>query len=223
MTPARSMNCGQAAAPDQGHGAIRAASKEDLEDIITVHQRAFANSFLTQLGHGFLRRYYALVLSYRGGILLIMEGPARVEGFACGFVDPEGFYGLMRQRKGFFALPILVAIARCPSLAGKIVHGIQRVERQKPRANAGCCELSSLAVRPESGGRGIGGALVHAFLEVAWSLSAQSVLLRTDSQDNEPANALYHKVGFQLCGRYQQYKGRWMNEYVIDHPRGGVA
>ena len=39
--------------------------------------------------------YYALVLDYRTGIMLVSERPGVLEGFACGFVDPAEFYQLM--------------------------------------------------------------------------------------------------------------------------------
>jgi ribosomal protein S18 acetylase RimI-like enzyme len=203
----------------ENQGVIRPARREDLKDIVAVHETAFPNSFLTQLGRGFLRKYYALVISYRGGILLVKGGRAsRVEGFVCGFVNPEGFYGRMSQRKGLFVWPILSALLRRPSLAGRIIHSVQRVKRH--RARTVTCELSSLAVRPELSGRGTGKALVGAFIERAWSLGAQQVALQTDANNSEPANALYRRVGFQLSRRFQRQKGRWMNEYVIDLPLG---
>jgi ribosomal protein S18 acetylase RimI-like enzyme len=221
MTQAHSQHRDQPAARGENHGFIRPARKEDLRDIVAVHESAFANSFLMQLGCEFLQRYYAVVLSYRGGILLVKEGAARVEGFASGFIDPEGFYRLMSQRKARFALPILFALIRRPWLAARIVDGVQRVER--PRSRAGSCELSSLAVRPELGGRGTGRALVSAFAERAWSLGARHVVLHTDADDNEAANAFYRRVNFQLGQRFQRRTGRWMNEYVIDLPLGGDA
>jgi len=221
MTQAHFQHCDQPGVAGENHGFIRPARTEDLRDIAAVHESAFADSFLTQLGCEFLQRYYSVVLSYRGGILLVKEGAARVEGFACGFVDPEGFYRLMSQSKAQFALPILFAVIRRPLLAARIVDGVRRVER--PRLRAGSCELSSLAVRPELGGRGTGRALVSAFAERAWSLGARHVILHTDADDNEAANAFYRRVNFQLGQRFQRRKGRWMNEYVIDLPLGGEA
>ena len=219
MTQTHFLHYGQPAVSGENQGFIRPANREDLSDIVAVHESAFANSFLTQLGRGFLRKYYALVVSYRGGILLVKGRRAsRVEGFVCGFVNPEVFYGRMSQSKGLFVWPILCALIRHPSLIGRILHGVQRVERHRARTVS--CELSSLAVRPELGGRGTGKALVSAFIERAWCLGAQQVVVQTDKNENEPANAFYRRVGFQLSQRFQRQKGRWMNEYVIDLPLG---
>jgi ribosomal protein S18 acetylase RimI-like enzyme len=89
------------------------------------------------------------------------------------------------------------------------------VEKEASHQLARSCELSSIAVMPQMGGRGVGRALVNAFLKQAWSLGVQHVHLDTEAGANEPANAFYRKAGFQHSRRFQKYKGRWMNEYVI--------
>jgi ribosomal protein S18 acetylase RimI-like enzyme len=197
-------------------GTVRKAEQADLPGIVTIHLEAFKNFFLTRLGRGFLQRYYELVLRYRAGILLVREGRSGLEGFACGFVDPEEFYGLMSSSRGMFALPILSAVLRHPSLLANIFNSVQRVEAQAAQTSARSCELSSVAVRPEARGKGAGKALLKAFSEQAWSLGTQYVYLDTDADDNEGANALYRNAGFQFCRRFQKKKGRWMNQYVLD-------
>jgi ribosomal protein S18 acetylase RimI-like enzyme len=194
---------------------VRRAEKADLPGIVAIHQEAFSHFFLTQLGRVFLYRYYELVLRYRAGILLVSEGSDGPEGFACGFVDPEEFYALMRRRRRSFALPVLAALVRRPSLCAQIIRGMRGVKRQASQRTAQSCELSSIAVSPKAGGRGVGKALVKAFLDAAWSWGAHHVTLDTDADNNETANALYQRAGFQFCRRYEKCKGRWMNEYII--------
>src|SRR5260370_12798555 len=138
---------------------VRRAEKADLVRIVEIHQEAFSHFFLTQLGRGFVYRYYDLVLRYRAGILLVSEGSEGLEGFACGFADPDEFYALMRRRRRSFVLPVLSALVRRPSLTAQIVRGMRRGERQASQRTAQSCELSSIAVSPEAGGRGVGKAL----------------------------------------------------------------
>ena len=195
---------------------VRQATAGDLSGIITVHQKAFSNFFLTRLGDEFLRRYYALVLDYRASIVLVSERCGILEGFVCGFVEPPEFYRLMWCNKRAFALPALSALLRHPSLATGMLRGVQRVQSSASKGPARSCELSSIAVAPEAGGNGLGRALVQAFVAWASSMDAQCVYLTTDADSNEPANALYRQVGFQHTQRFLQRKGRWMNEYVID-------
>ena len=215
MTPVHLLNCHQPLSFCRGQSVIRKARISDLPGIVSIHQKAFASFFLTRLGGAFLRRYYKLVLDYSPGIFLVSEGRSGLEGFACGFVDPERFYGLMSKNKWSFALPILSAVVRRPSLVPQIARSMKRVEKQVSHRVARSCELASIAVMPEVSGRGVGKALVNAFLKQAWSLGAQHIHLDTEAGDNESANMFYHKAGFQFSRRFQKYEGRWMNEYVI--------
>jgi ribosomal protein S18 acetylase RimI-like enzyme len=193
----------------------------DLSGIVGVHRKAFSEFFLTRLGSEFLRRYYALVLDYEAGIVLVSEHGGGIKGFVCGFVDPAAFYRFMWNNKRAFALPVLSALVRRPYLATGVLYGVQRIQTSASLDPAGSCELSSIAVAPEAGAGGLGGALVRAFLEQAWSMNAHCVFLTTDAEGNGPANALYRKAGFQHAQRFLQRKGRWMNAYVIQRGASG--
>jgi ribosomal protein S18 acetylase RimI-like enzyme len=184
---------------------------------VTIHQKAFNNFFLTRLGREFLHRYYALVLNYHAGIVLVSERCGVLEGFACGFMEPAAFYKLMWRNKRIFALPALSALIRHPSLFVGVLHGVQRIQTSASQGPARSCELSSIAVSPEASGNGLGKALLQAFVEQSRSMDAEYVYLTTDADGNESANALYRQIGFQHTKRFLQRKGRWMNEYVINH------
>jgi ribosomal protein S18 acetylase RimI-like enzyme len=219
MKPTSEMNVDQAQIANSRTGVIRKAdSAQDLPGIVSIHQKAFSHFFLTRLGGDFLRRYYGLVLNYHAGIALVNERDGVLEGFACGFVDPAEFYALMRRNRRAFVLPTLSALVRQPSLAAKVLYGVQRIQAPASRVDSTCCELSSIAVAPEAARTGLGKALLQAFLEQAWSMNAQYVYLTTDADGNESVNALYRNAGFQQTRRFLQRKGRWMNEYVIDRP-----
>jgi ribosomal protein S18 acetylase RimI-like enzyme len=203
--------------------AVRKATVEDLASIVSIHQKAFSHFFLTRLGREFLQRYYELVLHYRAGILLVSESRGVLEGFACGFLNPAEFYGLMWRNRRSFVLPALSALVRHPYLAAGVARGVQKIQTSASRAPAQSCELSSIAVTPEAGGSRLGRTLVQAFLAQAWSMDAQCVYLTTDADGNEMANALYRKSGFQHTRRFLQRKGRWMNEYVIERMETGES
>jgi ribosomal protein S18 acetylase RimI-like enzyme len=215
MTPTYQMNARQEPIEGRQTGLVRQATGKDVPRIVTIHQKAFSNFFLTRLGGEFLRRYYALVLSYRAGIVLVSEKRGVLEGFVCGFMEPREFYGLMWRNKRTFALPALHALVRHPSLAAGVLYGVQRIQTSASKGPVRSCELSSIAVAPEAGGNGLGKALVQAFVAQARSMDAECVYLITDADGNESANALYRQVGFQHTQRFLQRKGRWMNEYVI--------
>jgi len=48
-----------------GRHVVRAARIHDLPGIVDIHQKAFSDFFLTQMGGGFLRNYYAASLTPR--------------------------------------------------------------------------------------------------------------------------------------------------------------
>jgi ribosomal protein S18 acetylase RimI-like enzyme len=195
---------------------VRKATVDDLPGIVTIHQKAFSHFFLTRLGRDFLRNYYSLVLTYRAGIILVTEGASSLEGFACGFVDPAGFYQSMWRARWTFAMPVASALLRHPSLATKVLNGVHRIQTPVSEWPEGSCELSSIAVSPDASGNGVGKVLIKEFLCQARQLSAQCVYLTTDADGNDAVNAFYRDVGFQHTRRFLQRKGRWMNEYVIN-------
>jgi ribosomal protein S18 acetylase RimI-like enzyme len=202
---------------DGGTNKVRKATANDLAGIVTIHQQAFDNFFTTRLGAEFLRKYYSLVLNYHLGIMLVSEGrQSALEGFACGFVDPPSFYNLMWHAKLEFALPVLKALVHHPPLISKVVYGVQRIHSPAAEWPEQSCELSSIAVSPETSGNGFGKGLIRAFLVEAQSMRARCVYLTTDAEGNDAANAFYRNIGFQHTRRFLQHEGRWMNEYVID-------
>jgi glycosyltransferase involved in cell wall biosynthesis/ribosomal protein S18 acetylase RimI-like enzyme len=203
------------AAVPHGASVVRSATDADLAGIVSIHQKAFSQFFLTRMGATFLRLYYQLVLKYSAGIVLVSERHGTLNGFVCGFANPAEFYRLMWSHRGTFALPAFAALLRHPSLAANVIHGVRRIQTSAVKGPPRSCELSSIAVTPEASGNGLGKTLLQAFLDHSWSRHAQCVYLTTDAEANDAANKLYREIGFQHSRRFLQRRGRWMNEYVF--------
>jgi ribosomal protein S18 acetylase RimI-like enzyme len=73
----------------------------------------------------------------------------------------------------------------------------------------------SIAVRPESAGKGIGKWLVEAFCKELANRGATAVCLTTDRDKNDQVNQFYQRLGFQLSQTFVTPEGRAMNEYFI--------
>lgn len=215
MNPVRPADPCSSTNPDPAN-VIRRAAAEDLPRIVEIHRKAFGNFFLTRLGCGFLHRYYQFVLEYPRGIVLVSEARDTLEGFACGFVDPAGFYDSMWHAKLTFAVPVISALFRHPCLIKKVFYGVRRIHGTAAAWPEGSCELSSIAVAPEKAGNGLGNALIESFLGEARSMHARCVFLTTDAEGNDAVNAFYRNVGFRHTRRFVHGEGRWMNEYVIN-------
>lgn len=87
MIPTYSINGPSLGIAKRQSSLVREATANDLPGIVSIHQRAFSNFFLTRLGGEFVRRYYALVLDYPAGIVLVSESRGILDGFACGFLS----------------------------------------------------------------------------------------------------------------------------------------
>ena len=205
----------QAGDCEPGVDLVRKAAPEDVPEIVEIHQKAFSNFFLTRLGPDFLRKYYRLVLEYQSGVILVAQSPSRLAGFACGFVEPSAFYRLMWRNKALFALPVLSALMRRPSLVSKVLYAVRRIQAPASEWPPQSCELSSIAVAPEAAGNGFGKSLMRAFLAQARAMGAHCVYLTTDADGNDAVNAFYRDAGFRHTKCFLQHEGRWMNEYVI--------
>jgi ribosomal protein S18 acetylase RimI-like enzyme len=200
---------------------VRAADERDIQQIVSVHLRSFPGFFLSHLGSLFLAEYYASVLSYDLGILLVGLENRRIVGFAAGAVDPSVFYRTMRGRKWRYVWPIFAGVVRRPRLLARIAANAFRVRNaSRLGGDPHRCELTSIAVLPDKRGSGLGQSLVACFLECAWSLGAMDVSLTTDAFANESALRFYEKSGFRRTGTFTASAGRQMHEYVIRRPIG---
>jgi ribosomal protein S18 acetylase RimI-like enzyme len=194
---------------------LRRAVREDIAEIVEIHQLAFADHFLTQLGPGFLRVYYDVVHTFRDGILLVSVGPRGADGFVAGFMRPGEFYERMMWNWWRFGVPVMSALVRRPSLAGRVLYHLWKLHKPVPKTPSCACELSSIAVHPANFGKGVGTRLINAFLERAWTMGADHVYLTTDADDNDGTNLFYSRSGFHLRRTFRQLGGRFMNEYII--------
>jgi ribosomal protein S18 acetylase RimI-like enzyme len=193
---------------------------DDLDAIVALHILAFPGFFMTQLGPSFLRVYYQSVLDYSGGILLTESDQNGCIGFVAGFVDPASFYQTLRRRRVKLALAAAVRVVTHPHRLVTLLRNYRRAgEAEKRTSHPAVAELSSLAVRPDAAGRGVGRRLVGEFLSAATSRGAKRVVLTTDANNNDPVNRFYQKLGFECIRTFEPRRGRVLNEYSIETGR----
>ncbi|HEX3196561.1 MAG TPA: N-acetyltransferase [Propionibacteriaceae bacterium] len=75
-------------------------------------------------------------------------------------------------------------------------------------------DLHRLVVEPRSRRRGIGTDLVHAGLEAVRQLGAREVILEVPYR-NEPAIALYQRLGFEQLSARQDYYGPGQHALIL--------
>ena len=190
----------------------------DIYSVVKIHQEAFRGFFLAQMGTPFLEVYYRIVLAYSGSIAHVYLGKScNIEGFAVGFVGPVAFYRELKRSRLQLILPILSGVMRNPKLLVKIFENIKRVTESEAAkshffVDKDTVELSSIAV--SSSAKGIGGILLDAFVEDAWSRNISNITLTTDFENNELVNKFYVKHGFEKNG-LETRKGRKLWRYIL--------
>jgi ribosomal protein S18 acetylase RimI-like enzyme len=191
----------------------RPATVADLEAVAEVHLAAFPESFLTRLGHTFLRWYYAEVLRTPTGILLLDVEDGLVTGFVAGFARPSSFHRSLAMRAWRVAPSLAFAMARRPDVVGRALSNVVRIGRlaggDQPHDGA-TSELASLAVRPSHAGRGIGSRLVVAFSTTAARSGSTAVELTTDAASNQRTLDFYRRHGFEVVRTIERGRGRPM-------------
>jgi ribosomal protein S18 acetylase RimI-like enzyme len=192
---------------------IRPATATDLAAVAEVHVAAFPESFLTRLGHTFLRWYYAEVLRASTGILLVDVEEGVVTGFVAGFTGPSSFYRAIATRAWRVAPTLASALARQPDVALRAMANVVRISRlaggDQTRGTA-TSELASIAVRPSHAGRGIGSHLVAAFATTASGAGSTAMELTTDAVANERTLDFYWRQGFDVSRVIERGRGRPM-------------
>lgn len=176
---------------------VRPMMCTDLEVVVNVHEIAFEGFFLERMGRPFLRQYYEAILDYYGSIALVSESKDGVVAFAVGFLDPAGFYSLLRSRRIRMLPSILFGLIRQPSLIGEVLGNARRVESGEI-VHQCTVELSSLGVAVR--GKGVGSLLLEVFCQSSFSKGARSVVLFTDAEGNEAVCRFYEARGFTKRG-----------------------
>lgn len=194
---------------------IRTMNENDIEAVVQVHMKSFSSFFLTFLGAAFLRELYAATLADPSGICFVAVNGKNICGFVTGTSQPSGFYRrLLQSRWLHFALASAIPVIKKPSIVPRLVRAFtmpEIVTQQKGRGT-----LMSIAVLPETQGKGIGWDLVRSFLAEAARHGVCRIDLTTDRNNSETTNRFYHKLGFTCERSFVTPEGRAMNEYIID-------
>lgn len=193
---------------------IRKASDSDLKHIVEIHLRSFPNFFLTFLGPAFLTLLYKSIQSDSEGICLVALENGEIKGFVAGASRQSGFYDrLIKNKKWAFARASFGALARNPAIALRLLRALKL-----PQESESACaqaSLMSIAVRPDTQGRGLGKRLVQAFGQELLGRGIFTFSLTTDKDNNEATNSFYRNLGFRLFRTYLTPERRAMNEYLI--------
>ncbi|MFI4912706.1 MAG: GNAT family N-acetyltransferase [Sedimentisphaeraceae bacterium JB056] len=190
--------------------------EEYVEQMVDVHMQSFPEFFLTFLGPRFLKEFYSSFLHDRAGMAFVAVEDGNVLGGVVGPLNPDGYFKRLLMRRWYaFILASLSAVIKKPSVMPRLFRAVfyrgDSPDNGQPRSL-----LSSIAVSPDSQGKGVGAALVNAWLEEAEKRESKGCFLTTDKENNESTNRFYKKLGWKLETSFATPEGRKMNRYVYD-------
>lgn len=194
---------------------IRQMIEDDIPNVVRVHLQGFQGFFLSFLGPVFLCEFYSGTLIDYSGIYFVAETESGICGFVTGTTHPSGFYKrLLRKRWWRFGAASILPVIKQPAIMPRLFRALSMSKKAKKLDGRGT--LMSIAILPEMKGKGIGKALVHAFLKESSNRGVRQVDLLTDRYNNDDVNAFYMGIGFQCEQQIITPEGRAMYEYVIN-------
>lgn len=201
---------------------IERLSTEHIHKAVDVHMKAFPTFFLTFLGPGFLRHFYASFAEDAAGIGFVAIDPETREiiGVVVGPLIPDGYFKRLLKRKWWaFCLASLKAVLRRPSICKRLFRAV--FYRGEAPTGPKRALLSSIAVSPNCQKGGIGRALVNRWVQEVGDRGQTGCFLTTDADGNEAVNAFYQRLGWKIDSSYSTPEGRRMNRYVYDIQKDG--
>jgi len=190
---------------------FKSLSKSHSTQIGHLHIQGISTGFISSLGIDFVTALYEAIAQSKASFGFVAEEEGSVLGFVAFTTNINKLYKSVILKKGWrFGL----------LLAGRILS-LQRIRRvfetlfypsRIKKMDLPSAELLSIVVSEQAQGKGIAKQLMKkGFRECAKrGIDAVKVLVGVD---NEPANKLYLKSGFELAGQIDNH-GILSNIYV---------
>ena len=191
-------------------------SNAHLDEVVTIHLKAFPGFFLSFLGPRFLKEFYnSFIEDSRGMGFVAQDHGGRILGVIVGPLEPHGYYKrLIIRRWWAFCIASVSAVLSKPASALRLLRALfYRGDAPSDKKRA---LLSSVCVHPKAQGMGIGKRLVEKWVNEASARGVSGCFLTTDANDNEAVNSFYQRAGWHLESTYLTPEGRRMNRYVYD-------
>jgi len=183
-------------------------SDEDVSDIAKLHDEAFSNVLIGQLGKWFTMAFYRQVLRSNRGCIVVCRDKEAVAGFAAGTASTKRLFDFSFYLVA--ALSCLVSVLIHPSI---IVNMGRFIKRSMVSHSVSCpAELLSIVVAPGYRRRGIGKKLVGLFDACMRSQHVDRYKVFTDMEYSS-GHRLYSALRFDLR-KTLEFKGLTLSMYI---------
>lgn len=196
---------------------IKVVKQSDISQIISIHQEAFPDFFLTSLGDNFLYLYYSSICkSLEAVFLCVKDEKDTIIGFAASSLNSNGFNSRLIKRDLFSYLLLSVKLAfSSPKSLIRLIKNLSKTS-DKIKDDGNYAELFSIGVRHNFQGKGVGGNLLKQTEEmIQASISTTHRLsLTTDYYNNDSALCFYKSKGYEVLYDFISFPNRRMYRLI---------
>ena len=190
---------------------IKKAQLSDVDGIVTIHQQAFKDFFLTSLGENFLKLYYSTFIKSGEGVVYCATKDKEVVGFsACSYISRGFNTSLIKKSMVKFGFEALRLLFSRPKALVRLARNMNKESKDVMiDDNGDYAELYSIAVSPSCQGGGYGRKLLTATEEDVKQHN-NKVSLTTDYYNNDKTIAFYRALGYEEYYDFVTYPNRRM-------------
>jgi colanic acid biosynthesis glycosyl transferase WcaI len=195
-------------------------SKEHIEGAVEMHILAFRDFFLTSLGRGFLREFYAAMTGQSNTVgYVALNSHNRVIGACIGLVSAKNFYRNLVKKKWFtFAFQALKATIINPKIIPRLLRALKHESSPPPCSIENLGALQTTSVEPCAQGLGVVIALMRSVCDEYVRRGVDAVYLNTDADNNDRVRGFYSAMGWEFLNYYTTPEGRRMCWYLWQNP-----
>lgn len=190
---------------------IRKASLDDVNAIVSIHQEAFEDFFLSSLGRSFLELYYSSFINSEEGVVFCATKDNVLVGFsACSYVS-RGFNTSLIKKNFFrYGIESFRLLLTKPRALVRLVKNLNKESADTSVNDKGqYAELYSIAVSPLCQGEGVGKLLLTSTESDVVNHNNQ-ISLTTDYYNNGKTIAFYKALGYENYYEFKTYPNRKM-------------
>ena len=168
-----------------------------FEEVAKLHISGISTGFISSLGQGFVTALYEAIAEDKNSFCLIAIEDEKVLGFVAFSTNLSKLYKFVALKKsfkfGFILAKKLLSVTNIKKVWSNLFYPSKMKKMDLPDA-----ELLSIVVSPAGRGKGIAKQLTDAGFEECKNRGIEKVKVLV-AADNEPANKLYQKCGFELA------------------------
>ena len=193
---------------------IRKVTKHEINQVVTIHKKAFNDFFLTQLGDKFLWVYYYSVSKNKNSILIGYYDDEKLLGFSCATFLSRGFHkNLVKENLLRFGIIGIKLIFTKPGSLIRILKNFSKSNKSiKDYGNY--AELLSIGVYPGIQGSGIGKQLLTELERQLFFNGIKLLSLTTDFYKNDKTIGFYKSLGYEIMYEFIAYPNRKMYRLI---------